>query len=278
MPAIRNGVCATRYDEGVAKKQGTRSIVVGDERYAWRGTWAYDIDGVRIVRLAAWMDGARGMPLEAHFLGGDFVLPSDVARTIAFARQAGWDPQARGAPWIVHPDLDLKLPSGCSLTRPAPVERWAPTGAVFVAILMGGSGHHIAELLDVPKVPRSPREWQSPALLVRDGERTTVYTRAFSDLVRVLRASDSRVQYADGLFVRSQRVHLDLGADDARRIAGAEPFPDARCVGERVWLHGDGDDARIDCVTLQPSSAPAMAWRWLTTTKAEVLDRRATNP
>ncbi len=253
----------------------TRKIVVDGERYEWSGSWSHDLDGTRVVWMRAWLDGARASAMEAHFVGGEFVLPAEVAQNITFARAHGWDARTRGAAWVLQPNAELTLKRGYVISRPAPIERWAPEGAVYHAMFTGGSAERIANALHVPPVVSSPYEWESPAFYVREGFWTKGFTKTFDDLLRLLDAGAERATHAEGMSTRTNPEHVVLEPGESERLAAAAPFPGARHAGGRVWIAGSGNDASVECVTMSTSPARAnVAWRWITTTRERVIDRR----
>lgn len=260
----------------MAGKRGLRTIVVDGDRYGWRGRAEHDLDGSSRVRLTAWLDrpdGEKSAPLNATFDGANFLLPGQVAKVIAFARALGWPALDSRRPFDLPPSSRLAL-DGLTMAGLPRLATWAPDkAAIHQASFPGGHGARLAAALHVPAVPGFDRGWLSPGVLIRDGTWTNVFTKSFEDLIFALDAGDGAALHADGLFVRSRREHTHLDGDDAGRVAALEPFPDARRVGDRVWVAGRGASARIECVTLGADGRP---WRWLTVDGAGVLDRRTT--
>jgi hypothetical protein len=259
----------------VGSGQGTRAIVVDGVRYAWRGSWSYDLDGERLIRLAAWREEDRGGSLEAWFVGGMFITPGEVAAVIASSRAHGWAPGAGRPPHRLHPGGAFTLP-GWRVSRPAPIKCWAPTGPVFIATLEREAGEAVTSELGIERVVDSPGEWQDRTFLVRNhGPRTSAYARSFADLLTLLGAAGDRVHHVDAAVRRVPRRHAVITPEEARQVAGPAPFAGARAVGERVWLHEAGAAIAIECITLQTNPPNVgSVWRWLTITATGVLDRR----
>jgi hypothetical protein len=260
----------------VGSGQGKRAIVVDGVRYAWRGSWSHDLDGERLIRLAVWRDEDRGGALEGWFVGGWFITPGEVAAVIAFSRAHGWVPGKGRSPYRLHPGGGLTLP-GWSVSRPAPIKCWAPEGPVFVVTLGTEAGEALAAELQIERVVDSRGEWQNRTFLVRDqGPWSSAYARSFADLLTLLGAAAGRVRHVDGASRRVPRQHVAFTPEEARQVAGPAPFDGARSLGDRVWLHGDGEASSIECITLQTNPPfVGSVWRWLTITRTGVVDRRA---
>lgn len=260
----------------MGSRQGTRAIVVDGVHYAWRGSWAHDLGGTRLIRLAAWLEGERGSPLEVWLEGGMFIAPKEVAAAIRFALAHGWAPAEGRAPHRLAPSCGLALP-GWRVSRQAPLQRWAGQGPVFAAMLEAGAGAPLAAALGIEAVPDADGEWEHENFLVRSRESwTAAYTRSFVDLLSLLEAAQGRAHHADRADRKAPRQYVELAPEEALRLAGPDPFPGARALGERIWLRDTGAEPSIESITLQTHPPRAgSAWRWLTLTRTGVVDRRA---
>lgn len=120
------------------RMRGLRKITVDDIVYRWKADWTYPA-GVRTLHLRVWGGDKTNQALHANLttdwsgfaeamkaarergetpyegvIDCSFVMPRDVRAIIGYGLAHGWNPSARGGPFVVTP-ADTPLPEGLSL-------------------------------------------------------------------------------------------------------------------------------------------------------------------
>jgi len=131
--------------------RGLRKIAVDGIVYQWKADWTYRT-GIRTILLRVWggdktsqalhadmvtdwigfaevMAAARerGETLVDMVVDTSYVMPSDVRAIIEYGLVQGWDPRARGKPFVLTL-VDRPSRQGLSLTSAVTLSKIAPDG------------------------------------------------------------------------------------------------------------------------------------------------------